>query len=420
VREIVNKRLTDRKLNTMKPATKGKRYDVWDGDVRGLGVRVSDTTKRFVLVARFPGSPNPTRRTIGEYPTISLAEAGEKARSWRILIAKGIDPATEEEEHKDELLRRQAGTFGAVAEDFIATVLPHQRKGRAVERQLRREFMPRWSSRPIDSIKPNEVAEVIREAVKRDAIYEAHNLIGVVRRLYSWAINCGAYGLQHSPCDRLRPKDVVGVGKSARRRVLTDNELRALWRATEAMGYPFGPMIRMMASTGQRKSEISEAVWGELNLEGRLWSIPSERMKMDAPHVVPLSDMAMALLRVLPRFEGGKYLFSANSGKSPARVFGRAKTKLDKLMQKELGAQPQPFVFHDIRRTVRTRLSAAPVEDRVREMVIAHAQRGLHKVYDQHSYLSEKRAALDWWAARLKSIVVPPLDNVIELTAKAG
>jgi integrase len=84
-------------------------------------------------------------------------------------------------------------------------------------------------------------------------------------------------------------------------------------------------------------------------------------------------------------------------------------------MSEDVGSL-EHFVVHDVRRTVRTRLSAAPVEDRVRELVIGHTQRGLHKVYDHHSYLEEKRQALDWWAARLADIVTQPdADNIAQL-----
>ena len=237
----------------------------------------------------------------------------------------------------------------------------HQRKGRVVERQLRREFIPRWADQPIETITPLDVSEVIREAVKRGAIHEAHNLLSVIRRFYTWAINCGAYGLENSPCDRLKPKDVIGVGKTVRKRVLTDEELfRAFWVATgpERMSYPFGPMYRLLAVTGKRKSEVAEATWSEFNLVERLWTIPASRMKGDASHLVPLSDMALAILDSLPRFQKGDHLFSTTFGQKPVSGFSKAKARLDELMWATLGSR-DPFVVHDIRRTVRTRLSAA-------------------------------------------------------------
>ena len=180
------------------------------------------------------------------------------------------------------------------------------------------------------------------------------------------------------------------------------------------MNYPFAPMYRLLAVTGQRKSEVAEATWAEFDLEKRLWEIPPSRMKADAPHVVPLSDVAMEILESLPRFDGGNHLFSTTFGKKPVSGFSKSKRRLDTLMREQLG-NLEPFVVHDIRRTVRTRLSAAPVEDRVRELVIAHTQQGLHKVYDQYAYLDEKKLALDWWAGRLRGIVKSAPAKVVEL-----
>jgi integrase len=410
---------TDRQLRALKPGTHW--YDVYDELQRGLAVRVGPKNsngnfrRTFVMVARFSGT-HPTRRALGEYGSLSLEEARDKAAEWRKILSKGKDPKREEERSRREDLRKQKTTFESVVEAFVTTVLCHQRKGKVVERQLRREYIPTLGSRPIDSITSLDVSDIIRAVVKRGAIHEAHNLLGVIRRLYTWAINCGAYGLESSPCDRLRPKDVIGVGKTIRQRVLTDAELRALWSATapDRMNYPFAPMYRLLAATGQRKSEVAEATWAEFDLEKRLWEIPASRMKADAPHVVPLSDMAMEILESLPRFDGGNHLFSTTFGKKPVSGFSKSKRRLDTLMHEQLG-NLEPFVLHDIRRTVRTRLSAAPVEDRVRELVIAHAQQGLHKVYDRHAYLDEKKLALDWWAGRLRDIVKPAPANVVRL-----
>ena len=159
------------------------------------------------------------------------------------------------------------------------------------------------------------------------------------------------------------------------------------------------PLLRMMLLTGQRKSEVANVRWSEFDLDKRIWVVPPERMKAGAAHAVPLSDGAIDLLRGLPRFDRGGYLFSFTFGERPANSFGRAKMRLDALMPP--GAPP--FVFHDIRRTVRTRLSAVPnVSDLVRELVIGHTKPGLHKVYDLHSYEAEKRFALDEWYRQLR------------------
>ena len=213
----------------------------------------------------------------------------------------------------------------------------------------------------------------------------------------------------------MSPRDLVG-DRVVRSRVLKDEEVRAFWRAADNLGYPYGPLFRLLVITGQRKSEVAEAHWSEFDLDARLWTIPAERMKADAVHIVPLSDMAVSILRNLPRFKQGDFVFSSTFGHIPVNGFSKAKAGLDKLMIGELGATPPPFVLHDIRRTVRTRLSALPIPDLVRELVIAHSKPGLHKVYDQHAYIDEKRHALDLWAARLRAIVEPrPAGEIVPM-----
>jgi integrase len=427
--------LTDLAVEALKPAPKGKRYQVMDAIVPGFGVRVTDRGERsFVLYTRYPGK-GPARRRLGKVGAIKLAEARAKARRWLEMIARGVDPADEEERVLREAQRRRRNTFAAVADDFIRMAVigpdpsrPKQRKGQEVRRDIEREFVERWGARPITEITSHDVIAVIDAAVKRGAPYQAHNLLGHVRRLFNWAIARDVYGLDRSPCDRMKPKAVIGK-KGVRRRVLSDAELRAFWRVTEDLGYPYGPLLRLLALTGQRKSEVAEARWREFDLEKRLWVIPAERMKMEAAHVVPLTDEASALLAQLPRFKKGDHVFSTTFGAKPINGFSKAKELLDGRMLADLreGAgdpddvELEPFVIHDIRRTVRTGLSALPVPDMVRELVIAHARPGLHKVYDQYAYLDEKRRAMELWSARLLSIVEGPVrNNVVELRPAAG
>jgi integrase len=428
--------LTDRAIAALKPAEAGRRYQLMDDLVHGFGVRVTDRGERsFIFYARYPGKPGPARRLLGRVGKLSLKAARERARQWRALIERGVDPAVEKERVRREEEERRENSFAAVAREFIRMAVigpdpaqPKQRKGHEVSRDLEREFISRWGKRPITDITSRDVIKVIDAAVERGSPYQAHNLLGHARRLFNWAIARGCYGLERSPCDRMKPREVIGK-KALRQRVLKNDELRAFWRATESAGYPYGPLFRMLALTGQRKSEVSEARWREFDVEKRLWTIPAERMKMDAAHVVPLTDEALALLAQLPRFKKGDHLFSTTFGATPVNGFSKAKALLDSRMLAALreGAEHPdeielpPFVIHDIRRTMRTGLSALRVPDMVRELVIAHAKPGLHKVYDQHTYLDEKRHALELWAARLRSIVDPsPGANVVALRPAAG
>jgi integrase len=423
---VPKRTLNDKILKNLKPARPGERYAVMDGIVPGFGVRVTDKGHRtFVLVARFPGAKNPTRRALGDYGELTLEAARTKARRWLELIQAGNDPAIEEERAKREALRTQKHTFAAVADEFIKRHVSKTRNAAGVEREIRREFIDRWATRTITDIEQLDVKAVLRAAVDRGAPYQAHNLLVHIRSLFNWAIAQGDYGLDRSPCDRLQPKMVIGK-KAVRTRVLRDDELRILWKATDDMGYPYGPLFRLLALTGQRKSEVAEARWSEIDLPQKLWTIPAERMKGDAAHVVPLTQDAIEVLQVLPRFKHGDNLFSTTFGDKPVNGFSKAKARLDELILKEahalaerLGDDPtkaklDEWRIHDIRRTMRTGLSALPVSDMVRELVIAHTRPGLHKVYDQYAYLDEKRHALELWAARLRSIVAPSPDNIVD------
>ena len=176
-------------------------------------------------------------------------------------------------------------------------------------------------------------------------------------------------------------------------------------QSDRAVGLSLWPVISNACAHWPEKDEVAEACWSEIDLAKKLWMVPAERMKADAAHLVPLAEEVLALLRSLPRFLKGDHLFSTDFGKKPVNGFSKGKARLDSTMAAELGKRPEPFVIHDIRRTMRTGLSALPIPDIVREVVIAHSKPGLHKVYDQFAYSNEKRRALELWGKRLLDIV---------------
>jgi integrase len=428
---MAKRTLNDRTLKALKPAKPGQRYELGDAQMAGLVIRVTDKgTKTFALVARYPGSSNPTRRALGEYGPLGLAEAREKARHWHALIQRGIDPAIEAERERLAEQRKRAHTFGAVAEDFTREKLAAERRGIDAERTIRRELIPVWGNRPISEITPLDVLAVIRP-IKERAPYQAHAVLGLAKRLFGWAVDAHVYGLEMSPCDRLKPTKVI-CEKRPRSRMLTDDEIRAFWRVTGRIAYPYGTIARMLLLTGQRHREVSEAPWSEFDLAKGDWTISQDRFKSAAAHIVPLTGDVLELLGGLPRFRRGPYLFSTTNGEKPTRINSKQKNQIDAGMSRTLramtrmrGEDPKqielrPWVIHDLRRVVRSHLAALRVPDHLAEMVIGHGRKGLQRVYDQHRYLDEMREALTMWAARLRTIVEPQPANVVPLTkAKA-
>jgi integrase len=406
--------LTDRFIRSRHPAPAGTRDEYADAIVPGLALRVTDKgTKSFVLLSRFPAHPkNPTRRTIGRYGAFTLDAARECAREWLYLIDRGVDPAVENARTRAAAQHKQVNTFAAVAADFLDRHGRTLKKEPEARRIIEGEFVKRWAALPVAEITPQDVSIAIRAIVARGAPYQAHNAFGYLRRLYSWAIGTQEYGIEDSPVERLSPKDLIGKRQS-RERTLTEDEMRRVWEAAGEMGYPYGPVFRLLILTGQREREVADLSWPEIDLGRRLWTVPASRMKGAAAHEVPLSPAAVALIEALPQFTAGSFVFTTTAGAKPINGFSKAKVRIDRL------SGVSGWVLHDLRRTVRTHLSALPVQDTVRELVIAHAKQGLHKVYDLHSYQDEKRQCLDLWERRLLAIVEPsrPAPNVVPMRA---
>lgn len=428
----LRKKLTDTLIAGLKPAQAGERIEVRDELVSGLAVRISEKGKKtFVLVARFPGSANPTRRAIGEYPVISLATARDEARRWQLLIRRGIDPKDELERERADNARKRVNTFSTVVEDYLKDIPSRQRNRHADQdaAEIRRELLDaernKWLNRPIVEITDADIAQLIGAIRDRPAPGMAYNVWGHIKAIFSWAMwpeRRQGYGLIINPTQHLQPKHFK-LSKTVSTRVLTDDEIKAYWKAAEATPYPLGPFYKLLLLTGQRKAEVSDARWAEFDLNNRqLWTVPEERFKSGQSHLVPLSKDVISLLTAIERFEGeesGDCLFSTTKGQKPINGFSRAKADLDKKMLEILreadpAAKLPEWVFHDVRRTVRTRLSALRVNADVAEMVIGHGKKGLRRVYDQYEFEPEMREALEKWASALKTIVTPPqINNVL-------
>jgi integrase len=410
--------LTDRSLKSLRPNPDGGRAVVWDAIMPGMAVRVSGKGKRvFYAVRRRAGAAQPTWVSLGTYPTMSLADARSRAREALGALMDGQDPAAIAEAKRrareDAEAKRKAGTFGAVAEDFIKRHAMTKRSGNIVAGIIRRELMPEWGARQLAEITRRDVIRLVEAILDRGGDkpapgtrrkaggpYAARHALSAVRKLFNWCV--GRDLLTASPCDRVKAAELHGA-PAMRDRVLADDELRRVWRAAEATPYPYGPLVRMLILTGQRRDEIAGSRWGEISLEAGLLTIGAKRMKAKAGHTVPLTPAAVEMLCGLPRFAGGDYVFSGQTGTKTFSGFSKAKDRLDRA----IGDMPA-FTVHDLRRTVRTRLAELGVTPFVGELVIGHTQKGVHAVYDLHRYLPEKREALERWERRLLAIVGEP------------
>lgn len=433
--------LTERRIAALQPDPAGKRRpELRDSQVPGLIVRMAAKRRVYAVHCRFPGVKHPTRRVIGEVGALTLDTARDVARQWLDLIRKGIDPAAEARRREDDERRaceaarvQDECRFERVAADYLKRKVAGQRRAREAERIIRNELIPAWGDKPVVEIIRRDVVTLVEAIDDRPAPIYAQLVFAHARSLFNWAINRGIYGLEHSPCDRVRVGDLVSRRKQPRQRVLSDDELRCLWKATGQLGYPWRQLFRLLLVTGTRKTEAAGARWREfLDLDdpGKArWQIPAERFKSNATHLVPLSVDALALVATVPRWKHGDHLFSFSYGERPALALHQAKVRLDRWMLRYLraltrlrGGDPaqvklEPWVVHDLRRVVRTKLAALEVNDTVAEACLGHGRRGLQRVYDLHGYLPQMRKALTLWADELGRIVSPPPtdDKVVTL-----
>ncbi len=437
----LKKVLTDRELAALKPAPAGKRYVVWDAQQPHLGVRVTAKATKdgkaeavsFIVCKRPAGSSAPVMVTLGRYPEMKLAKARELAPGVLGTLSEGRSPAEAEAERRRAEARRRADTFATAVEKFIEHEKARGlRSWHETEATLRRDFLGQeqkrgrdgarwtaewtngtellWRGRPIVGIARRDVVERL-DAIKAErGKHAARHALSAVRKLFNWAEEGERFGIEESAAARVRDKTLGITGRDLKRsRVLTDAELRDVWAAGEAIGYPFGPLVRMLILTGQRLSDIAQARRGEIDLDAALLTVPPERFKTGVAQEVPLAPMAVEILSALPRFTGA-FVFTTSGGARPFSSFSKGKRKLDAVIAKVRKTEGReamaPWTLHDLRRTVRTRLmSDCGVDAFTAERCLGHALPGLHGVYDQGTHRDQKRAALDKWAAALARIV---------------
>jgi len=387
--------------------------EIWDQLLPGFGCRVSEQgTVSFFVMRRPSGQKNLVRLTLGRYPVLGLSDAREAARATLLTLQGGVDPRVRKAEAARAEAARQASTFAAVAETFIPRHVATKRTASNIVSIIRRELIARWGDRRITDITRADVIALVDDIVDRGYPEAARQALTYARSLFSWAI--GRDLLDRAPTDHVSPQKLIGP-KRIRRRVLDADEIALLWRATEGAeaGY-FGPFARLLLLTGVRRSELGRATWSEVDLGAGLWTIPATRMKSDEPHVVPVAAPAIAaeLMRLLPmQGKGRGYVLGGG-----AIHYVRAKDRLDARMTALNGGKPIPsWVWHDLRRSYRTGLSTIGIEPHIAELCIAHRQRGLHKVYDQHKYDAEKRHAFAAWAQHVMNVVTPLPDKVVSL-----
>ena len=384
--KTVERNLTDNVLRSAQG--KDARYDIYDAQVRGLGVRVGTSgSKSWFVMTRVGGRM--TRRTIGHYPRIGLKEARLCGAEELAKMARGeIElPAKQQffQEVYQEWLQRDQGSNRTVSQ---------------VRSAMELHVLPKLGQRHLHSIMKADVLKLIDGIRDSGAEVQANRVLAFLRRFFNWCLER----------DYLDKNPTAGIAKPskevARDRVLSPGELSHILSAAGSMGYPFGPFVKLLVLTGQRRDEVAGMSWGEIDMAEKVWVLPAARSKNGKAHTVHLSEAAVCVLESVPRLEGTDLVFPATrvrrkgpDGSTPAlrpiSGFSVAKRRLDE------ASEVTGWTLHDLRRSFAThcteRLGLSPV---VIDKILNHqsgAVRGVAAVYQRGQYLEERRLAMKAW-----------------------
>lgn len=434
----------------------GKRAYLWDGKLSGFGVMVTDKGVRsYIVQYRVGGRGAPTRRvTIGKHGSPWTAQTA-RGRASEVLeqVRRKVDPfdaerarvaaanAAKAEEKKAAVVAARL-SFSTFADRYVEQRLKASQSKRWTETEsvIRRDLKAFFKDTPLPSISDADVSDLLEKVQTDRGDSAAIKAYRALRAVFGYATEKEKRYMPaaKSPMVGIKPPAVI----RKRQRTLPDAELRLVWVAAGAFGYPFTPLIRMLILTGQRLREVAEAVRSEFDLDKAQWLIPGERTKNGEPMLVPLSDAVLAILRDLPRIprkaEGaaGKlspYLFTT-TGETPVSGFSKVKARLDKLVaatvQKDAAeAQREPvevadYRLHDLRRSFANGLQRLKVEPQIVEAALNHVsgtKGGVAGVYQTYRYEPEVRVAMARWAAHMAIVVAPPPpdNNVIVMERRA-
>ena len=394
---------TDLQLKHLKP--EDKPYDVTIAHVVGLYVTVGKKSKTFKW-DRGTGH-KPRKMIYGHFPALSIKQAREAHEKTQI-------------EHQSGTLGMTVNvpkTIAELAELFYQDrIVPKRKRPDAVRQVLDHDVIPEIGSLKLSAVNVLAVRKVVKAVVDRGATTHAGKVLSIMKQMFNFAVSLSF--ISTNPAASLDP-DSLGIESNSRDRVLTDQEITVFWNALNQNKSPVTRVaLQLLLLLGLRSSELRLAEWTHLDADNRTLTIPVANQKLSPkqlknakPFVVPLSDFAYDLLESLQGLDGVFIFVGKNKGKPLTdKVFGKTVARMLP------GMGVGHFVPHDLRRTLRTRLSKLKVDYLVAEKCLNHSLGKIDKTYDQHDYLDERREALKLWGDEVQRITG---NNVVQLRRSA-
>ena len=415
-------KLTKSYIDNLRPTDKDALY--WDSELKGFCVKVTPKGRKVFLVMYRPkGHTGAARKyTVGPHGEWTVQQARDRAREVLTEGSKGIDVGAIE---RVERQRKSSDILSDLVDEFLKKHAAQNKTHDETKRILERELLPKYGKKSIHVVTKHDILSVLEGVRDRGSDIMANRTLAAIRKLMKWCVSRGI--IDTSPAN--------GISQLAkevpRDRVLTTDETRAALIAARGIGYPFGNIVELLFLTAQRRDEVGDMRWSELNLDKATWTIPAERAKNGKAHDVHLSKDALTLLHSIPRFVSADNVESdlvfTTTGNTPFSGYSKSKKALDKKMLETLrkfaedkGVNPglvklTPWRLHDIRRTVTTELSKLGVPIHVADAILNHKSNAMSSVaaiYQRNEFIDERREALNVWCKHVREIT--KLQNIAD------
>jgi integrase len=386
-------------------------------DLRGLQLRVSTAgSKTWILRYKIDGKVRIL--SLGNYPTVTLADAHRLVQEHRASIRDGKDPAVAKQ--AKVRANQAAPTVQMLFEDFRDHHLRRNRKrpedaeqplllhivGRpATETQ---KAVPGWGETKAADITRRQIIERIREIEESGSPRMAEVVKALLTQMFRYGVDVGM--LDTSPAVAL---PMIGNRGNVRERILSDDEIKTFWAklSDAALAEQTRNAYRLLLILGQRRGEVAMAEWSEFDLDGGIWTIPASRSKNGKAHLVPLPQMALDVLDAMQNDKA--WLLPSPRGNGP--IDPHALSRGIRNNEEHFGIDPA-FTCHDLRRTVASQMAALGTARLVVGKVLNHTDQSITAVYDQHDYFEEKHTALDTWAKHLQAIIKGKTAKVVPIS----
>jgi integrase len=395
-------KLTMSSVAALTPPAGKSDHVFWDDSLPGFGVRLRGQAKRYLVQYRVGRQQR--RESLGDVRKITLDQARQIARRRFAQVELGTDPAAEKAKVR-AANAATALTLGVVVARYLD--YKKDRLSRSSFNSAKHHFEEHFApllNRPLATITRAEIAARLQEIVKECGRAAGSRGRSQLATLFTWAMKEGLVEGNQNPVT-LTNDPLEGIDNS-RDRVLTDAELVKVWNA--CADDDFGKIIRLLILTGCRRGEVGGLRWSEIDLDAGTITIPAERSKNGRAHSLTLPEMALDILKSVPRRNGRDFLFG-QSGQG----FQRYGAYIAALRER-LGDMP-PFVVHDLRRTFRTGLGRLSIPSHIAELTINHVRQGIQAVYDRHTYQREIGHALAVWADYVAAVSDGRASNAVPL-----